>query len=252
MDAISVDIDASRLLQDAYNLLEAPEMDSSDLSELEDAPETEAPEQHLPHLLPRHSPQLLLPELTPLLYTARPPPPPPLFHLISPPTPHNTSAAPPHLLLAFPSPEAANPSSGPPDVSSEVQGSRTPTGRRHFVSGKRGMESGSERDERPSAEMRQGGRNRRRTKRRRKLVAERGHDSTDAIERKVRPARPISTELQGDSLPIASGAWVGIDCDFYGAKKAQTVKELIARGMRLIAYEKGYVRAAFLSTCRFS
>ncbi|KAJ3804861.1 hypothetical protein F5876DRAFT_82513 [Lentinula aff. lateritia] len=160
MHAISVDIGVSRLLQDAYNLVEAPEMDSSDPSELEDTPETEAPEPHLPHLLPRHSPQLLPPQLTPLLYHARPPPPPPLFYLCSPPTPHTKAAAPsattPHLILAFPSPEAADPLSGPPDVSSEVQGSRTSTGQCHFVSRKHGMESGSERDETPSAETCQG------------------------------------------------------------------------------------------------
>ncbi|KAJ3845688.1 hypothetical protein EV368DRAFT_90272 [Lentinula lateritia] len=70
---------------------------------------------------------------------------------------------------------------------------------------------------------------------------ERGHVSAEAFERRVCPAQPIFTDLQAESLPIASGAWVGIDRNFYGTKKARKVEDLLEKEMQLIAYEKGKV-----------
>lgn len=112
-----------------------------------------------------------------------------------------------------------------------------------------GLSGSDEQDEMKGEASRQGSRNRRRTKRRRTTIAEKGHICPEALDGKVRPALPISAHLPSESLPIVSGAWVGIDCDFYGAKKARTVEELVEKGMRVVAYKKGSVDVRLHLAC---
>lgn len=103
------------------------------------------------------------------------------------------------------------------------------------------LEEGEEERRGCSEGGQQRGPNRRRTKRRRKHIIERGHTCPEALEGKIRASKPVFSHLVTESLPIASGAWVGMDSQFYGAKKVRMVEDLLAKGMRVIRYEKGYV-----------
>ncbi|KAJ4474057.1 hypothetical protein C8J55DRAFT_490744 [Lentinula edodes] len=87
----------------------------------------------------------------------------------------------------------------------------------------------------------QRGPNRRRTKRRRKHIIELGHTCPEALEGKIRASKPVFSHLVTESLPMASGAWVGMDSQFYGAKKVRMVEDLLAKGMWVIRYEKGKI-----------
>ncbi|KAJ3885557.1 hypothetical protein GG344DRAFT_70428 [Lentinula edodes] len=81
------------------------------------------------------------------------------------------------------------------------------------------LEEGEEERRGCSEGGQQRGPNRRRTKRRRKHIIERGHTCPEALEGKIRASKPAFSHLVTESLPIASGAWVGMDSQFYGAKK---------------------------------
>ncbi|KAJ3872348.1 hypothetical protein F5051DRAFT_445270 [Lentinula edodes] len=103
------------------------------------------------------------------------------------------------------------------------------------------LEEGEEERRSCSEGGQQRGPNRCRTKRRRKHIIERGHTCPEALEGKIRASKPVFSHLVTESLPIASGAWVGMDSQFYGAKKVRMVEDLLAKGMRVIRYEKGKI-----------
>ncbi|KIK71586.1 hypothetical protein GYMLUDRAFT_235893 [Collybiopsis luxurians FD-317 M1] len=53
------------------------------------------------------------------------------------------------------------------------------------------------------------------------------------------PIETTPTELRSEGLPFASGGYIGVDCNFYGAKKKRGLDNLVENGFKLIPFKKG-------------
>ncbi|KIK52538.1 hypothetical protein GYMLUDRAFT_251141 [Collybiopsis luxurians FD-317 M1] len=55
----------------------------------------------------------------------------------------------------------------------------------------------------------------------------------------VLPVEATPSELRSEGLPFASGGFIGVDCNFYGAKKKRGLDDLLEHDFKLIPFKKG-------------
>ncbi|KAF9072513.1 hypothetical protein BDP27DRAFT_1400911 [Rhodocollybia butyracea] len=83
-------------------------------------------------------------------------------------------------------------------------------------------------------------------------IAASGHPRGAGVgfNKNVLRSEPVEADVLTENLPVAEGAFIGVNADFWGAKVPQTLEKLLRDSMQLIKFEAGYalvVRLQLLS-----